>query len=75
MKFSSLNYASIGTIMKKIRPTDESIEQFEVTSFWEGQYTLLRFLRISHKGCILQKNSPLHTIFVIKLRVEWWHFE
>ena len=62
-------------ILKKIGATGESVEQFEVTSFLERQNTLLRFLRISHKGRILGKRSPLYKMFVINLRVDWWHFE
>src|SRR5215475_7118778 len=58
IKYSSLNYASIGSILNKIGATGESVEQFELTSFLERQNTFLRFLRISHKGRILQK-SPL----------------
>src|SRR5215471_18991751 len=58
IKFSSLNYASIGSILNKIGATGESVEQFEITSFLERQNTFLRFLRVSHKGRMLQK-SPL----------------
>ena len=54
-----------------IGATVESVEQFELTSFLERQNTFLRFLRISHKGRILQKKSPLYQMFVIKLRVDW----
>src|SRR5215475_2968967 len=59
IKFSSLNYASIGSILNKIGATGESVEKFELTSLLERENTFLRFLRISHKGRILQKKSPL----------------
>ena len=43
IKCSSLNYASIGSILNNIGATGESVEQFEVTSFFEKQNTFLRF--------------------------------
>ena len=57
MKYSTLTYAQIGSILKKIRATGEQVEQFLVTSFLERQNTFLRFLRISHNGRILQKSA------------------
>src|SRR5215510_6638593 len=35
MKYAPLNYASIGRTPERIGPTDESVEQFEVMSFFE----------------------------------------
>ena len=54
IKYSSYNYASKGSISNKIGATGESVDQFEVTSFFERQVTLLSFVGISHKGHILQ---------------------
>ena len=71
MKCSSLTYASIGSILNKIGATGESVEPIEVTSFLERQNTFIRFLRISNKGRILLKKSPLYEIFDINLRVDW----
>src|SRR5215475_9765266 len=71
IKCRLLNYASINSISNTIGATGESVVQFEVTSFLERQNTFLCFFRISHKGRILQKMSPLYQMFVIKLRVEW----
>ena len=71
IKYSSFNYASIGSMLYKIGATGESVEQFKITLFLERQNTFLRFLRISHKGVILQKKVPLYKIFFIKLRTDW----
>src|SRR5215510_2562637 len=55
MKYAPLNYASIGGIPKTIGATGESVEQFEIMSFFERRNNFLRFLQISPKGRILQK--------------------
>ena len=75
IKCSSLNYASVSSILNKIGAIGESVQQFEVMLFFERNNTFLRFLRISHKGRILEERSPLYKTFVINLRVDWWHFE
>src|SRR5215467_4122972 len=59
MKYAPLNYASIGGTPQTIGVTGESVEQFEVMSFFERRNTFLRFLQISPKGRILQKMAPL----------------
>src|SRR5215510_13207339 len=55
LKYAPLNYASIGGTPETIGPTGESVEQFEVMSFFERRNNFLRFLQISPKGRILQK--------------------
>ena len=59
MKYSPVNYASIAGTPETIGATGESVEQFEVMSFFERQNNFLRFLQISPKGRILQKKAPL----------------
>ena len=59
MKYASLNYASIGGTPERIGPTGESVEQFEVVSFFERKNNFLYFLQISPKGRMLQKKAPL----------------
>ena len=71
---SPLDYASNGCLFKSIGTTGESVEKFDLTSFFEKRNTFLGLLRISHKGRILQKNSPLYKMFAIKLRVERLYF-
>src|SRR5215510_10438461 len=71
MKYSPLKYASIGGTQETIESTGESVEQFEVMSFFERRNNFLRFLQISHKRRILQKNAPLHEIFAFNLRIDW----
>src|SRR5215510_8053802 len=46
MKHSPLKYASIGTIPETIGATVESVEQFEVKSFFETRNNFLRYLQI-----------------------------
>src|SRR5215510_4850193 len=70
MKYASLNYASIGGTPDTIGPTGESVEQFELMSFFERRNNCLRFLQISPKGRILQKTASLYEICAIKLRIE-----
>src|SRR5215510_13087829 len=55
MKYAPLNYASIGGTPETIGVTGESVEQFEIMSFFEKRNNFLRFLQISPKGRILQK--------------------
>ena len=45
MKYASFNYASIGTILEKIGATGESVEQFEVTQFFERGNNFLSLLQ------------------------------
>src|SRR5215510_4976885 len=49
MKYAPLNYASIGGTPETIGPTVESVEQFELMSFFERRNNLLGFLQISPK--------------------------
>src|SRR5215510_10306278 len=58
-KYSPLKYASIGTIPETIGATVESVDQFEVTSFFKTRNNVLRFLEISPKRVILRKKAPL----------------
>src|SRR5215510_10196440 len=62
MKYAPLNYASIGGTPETIGVTGESVEQFEVMSFFKRRNNVLRFLQISPKGRILQKKASLHEI-------------
>src|SRR5215467_14371800 len=55
MKYAPLHYASIGGTPETIGVTGESLEKFEVMSFFERRNNFLRFLQISPKGRILQK--------------------
>src|SRR5215510_8426485 len=73
MKYSPLNYASIGGIPDPIGATGESVEQFEIMAFFERRNNFLRFLEISPKGRILQKKATLYEICVIKLRIDRWY--
>ena len=66
MKYASCNYASISGIPENIVATGESVEQYEVTSFFERRNNFLRFLQISPKGRILQKKDSLYEICVVK---------
>src|SRR5215510_12874423 len=72
-KYSPLMYASIGTIQETIGATVESVEQFEVKSFFETRNNFLSFLQISPKRRILPKKAPLHEIFAIKVRIDWYY--
>src|SRR5215510_2209806 len=73
MKYSRLTYASIGGTPETIGVTGESVEQLEIMSFFEKRKKFLGFLQISPKGRILPTNAPLHEIFAIKLRIDWWY--
>src|SRR5215510_9226139 len=73
MKYAPLNYASIGGTPETVGVTGESVEQFEVMSFFERRNNCLRFLQISPKGRILQNKASLYEICAIKLRIEWWY--
>ena len=74
MKYAPLHYASIGGTQEGIGPTGESVQQFEVMSFFERRNNVLRFLQISPKGRILQKKASLYEICAIKLRIDWWYW-
>src|SRR5215510_997458 len=52
MKYAPLNYASIGGTPETTGVTGESVEQFEIMSFFEKRNNFLRFLQISPKGRI-----------------------
>src|SRR5215510_3239749 len=71
MKYSPLNYASIGGTPETIGVTGEPVQQFEGMSFFERRNNFLRFLQLSPKGRILPKKVPLYEIFAIKLRIGW----
>src|SRR5215510_6694039 len=73
MKYSRLTYASIDGTPETIGATGESVEQFEVMSFFERRSNVLRCLQISPKGRILQKKASLYEICAIKLRIDWWY--
>src|SRR5215510_7760178 len=73
MKYAPLNYASIGGTPEKIGVTGESVEQFEVMSFFERRNNFLRFLQISPKGRILQTKASLFEICAIKLCIDRWY--
>ena len=49
MKYAPLNYASIAGTPERIGATGESVEQFEVMSFFEKRNNFLRCLHISPK--------------------------
>src|SRR5215510_9769316 len=67
MKYAPLHYASIGGTPETIGVTGESVEQFELMTFFERRNNFLRFLQISPKGRILQKKASLYEICAIKL--------
>src|SRR5215510_3020066 len=71
MKYSPLNYASNGVIRETIGATGETVEQFEIMSFFERRNNFIRFLQISPKGRILQTKASLYEICAIKLRIDW----
>src|SRR5215510_1388155 len=73
MKYAPLNYASIGCIQEKFGATGESVEQFEIMSFFERRNNVISFLQISPNGRILQKKASLYEICAIKLRIDWWY--
>ena len=47
MKYSPLNYASVGGIPETIGAKGEPVEQLEIMSFFERRNNFLRFLQIS----------------------------
>src|SRR5215510_3471633 len=65
MKYTSFNYASIGTVTEKIGSTGEAVEQFEVMSLFERRNKILDFEQLSPKLRILQKKDPLYEICII----------
>src|SRR5215510_2733640 len=73
MKYSPLNYASIGGLPETIGATSETVQQFEIMSFFERRNNFIRFLQISPKGRILQKKASLYEICAIKLGIDWWY--
>src|SRR5215510_13975020 len=73
LKYAPLNYASIGGTPETIGVTGESVEKFEVMSFFERRNNFLRFLQISPKGRILQKKASLYEICAIKVRIDRWY--
>src|SRR5215510_4262862 len=73
MKYSPLNYASIGGLPETIGATSEKVEQFEIMSFFVSRINFIRFFQISPKGRILQKKASLYEICAIKLRFDWWY--
>src|SRR5215510_531207 len=73
MKYAPLNYASIGGIPETFGVTGESVEQFDLVSFFERRNNFLRFLQISPKRSMLQKKASLYGICATKLRIDWWY--
>ena len=63
MKYAPLNYASIGGTPETIGATGESVEKFEIMSFFETRNNFL---------LILHKKDYLHELCAIKLRMEGW---
>ena len=49
MKYAPLSYATIGGTPKTIGPTGESVEQFELMSYFERRINFLCVLQISPK--------------------------
>ena len=49
MKYAPLSYASIGGTPETIGPTVESVERFELMSFFERRNNFLRFLQLYPK--------------------------
>ena len=70
MKYAPLNCASIGVTPETIGVTGESVEQFEVMSFFERRNNFLSLLQISPKRRILQNKASLYEICAIKLRID-----
>src|SRR5215510_14063405 len=70
MKYAPLNCASIRGTPETIGPTGESVEQFELMSFFVRRKNFLRFLQIFPKARILQKKASLYVICAIKLRID-----
>src|SRR5215510_14812085 len=67
MKYAPLNYASIGGTPETIGVMGESVEQFEVMSFFERRNNFLRLFfkyllkdASYRKGAVLMKYAPLH---------------
>src|SRR5215510_8755215 len=73
VKYAPLHYASIGGTPETTGVTGESVEQFEIMSFFERSNNILHFLQISPKGRILQKKASLYEIYAIKLRIDCWY--
>src|SRR5215510_8932703 len=73
MKYAPLSYESIGGTTETIGPTGESVQQFEVMSFFERRNNFPRFLQIYPKGRILQKKASLYEICASKLRIDTWY--
>jgi len=49
MKYATLNYTSIGGITETIGGTGDSVEQFEIMSFFQIRNKFLRFLQLYPK--------------------------
>src|SRR5215510_7719934 len=66
MKYAPLNYASIGGTPERIGPTDESVEQFEVMSFFERKIIFSGFCKYLlneasyRKRPLFMKYAPLN---------------
>src|SRR5215510_4262651 len=73
MKYSPFNYASNGGLPETIGATSETVEQFEIMSFFERRNKFLGFLQISPKRRILHKKASLYEICAIKFRIDWWY--
>src|SRR5215510_3885079 len=64
--YSPLKYASIGTIPETIGATVESVEQFEIKSFFKTRNNFLCFMQISPKHRILRKKALHYEISPFK---------
>src|SRR5215510_6854043 len=66
MKYAPLNYASIGCTPERIGPTVESVEQFEVMSFFERKIIFSVFCKYHlneasyRKRPLFMKYAPLN---------------
>src|SRR5215510_11755977 len=65
MKYSPLNYASVGGIPETIGATGETVEQFEIMSFFERRNNFLRFCKYLLKDASYRKKALFtkHTSF------------
>src|SRR5215510_14919873 len=71
MTYAPLNYASVGGTPETIGPTGESVEQFEVMSFFERRNNILRFWKYLlneasyRKRHLFMKYAPLNSASIV----------
>src|SRR5215510_4147412 len=61
MKYSPLNYASIGGTRETIGATGETVEQFEIMSFFERRNNFIRFFKYLLKNASYRKRPLFMT--------------